>query len=532
ALYRKYRPNCFSDVVGQEHITETIKSQLNMGKIFHAYLFTGPRGTGKTSCAKILAKAVNCLSPQNGDACLECESCKRIESGETLDIAEIDAASNNGVDNIRELREQVNFTPVSSKYRVYIIDEVHMLSIGAFNALLKTLEEPPPHIVFILATTEVHKLPATILSRCQRFDFHRIDAEVVCDRIKSVAAKESIEIEDEAAMLMASMSDGGMRDALGTLDLCAAHAEKITVSDVEKACALAGNDYLRTLADFIKDKNSSGALECVHDLYKNAVDMQRLCEELILHYRNLMIAKTVRSPEGLITGSAKELELIKKQAAQYEIELIMCVMRVLSDTLGKMNSANRKSELELALIKACNPSLSDSNEALLYRVSQLEKGIPAVKKSMEQPADNIRETAKPVLPVSPKDDNISRADIPESGSFYESRVEQTASVGEQRLTQWPQILKEIQISCPILGGVLQGSSAYLRNDALLIDYKNDQFVSLIKNETYRAFIRNAAMNVLGKSYKLGPYKPSHKADAEDPLGNIISKLEELEIPAK
>ena len=232
ALYRKYRPQTFSDVVGQEHITETLKNELSAGKVTHAYLFTGTRGTGKTSTAKILAKAVNCLNPKNGDPCLECESCLSVANGENTDIVEIDAASNNSVDSIRELRDQVNFAPASSKYRVYIIDEVHMLTISAFNALLKTLEEPPEHVIFILATTEVHKLPATILSRCQRFDFRRIDPERICERIQYIAGKEGLTVTDGAASLIAAAADGGMRDALSILDLCASGSKNI---DEEKS---------------------------------------------------------------------------------------------------------------------------------------------------------------------------------------------------------------------------------------------------------------------------------------------------------
>ena len=253
ALYRKYRPQTFSDVVGQEHITETLKKELAEGKTVHAYLFTGTRGTGKTSCAKILAKAANCLNNNNGDPCLECESCLSIKDGENTDIVEIDAASNNSVDSIRELRDLISFAPSSSKYRVYIIDEVHMLTISAFNALLKTLEEPPQHVIFILATTEVHKLPATILSRCQRFDFRRIDNEKICERIQYIADKEGLTVTDDAATLIAAAADGGMRDALSILDLCASSSKNIDEATVESVCAMAGNDYLLELADCIKN---------------------------------------------------------------------------------------------------------------------------------------------------------------------------------------------------------------------------------------------------------------------------------------
>ena len=241
ALYRKYRPVTFSDVIGQEHITTTLKNELYSNKIVHAYLFTGTRGTGKTTCAKILAKAVNCLSPKDGDPCGECEMCQAIANGEVTDIYEIDAASNNGVDDIRDLRDQVNFLPSMGKYRVYIIDEVHMLSLPAFNALLKTLEEPPEHVIFILATTEVHKLPATILSRCQRFDFRRIDPEKICERIQSIAQLEGLTVTDDAATLIAAAADGGMRDALSILDLCLFNNTNIDEDVVASVCAMAVN---------------------------------------------------------------------------------------------------------------------------------------------------------------------------------------------------------------------------------------------------------------------------------------------------
>ena len=295
ALYRKYRPDTFSDVVGQEHITRTLKNELACGQIFHAYLFTGTRGTGKTSCAKILAKAVNCLSPIDGDPCGVCESCRAIAAGESTDIAEIDAASNNGVDDIRALRDQVNFLPADSAYRVYIIDEVHMLSGPAFNALLKTLEEPPAHVIFILATTEVHKLPATILSRCQRFDFHRIDSEDICSRLFDIAKKEDFTLTEDAAGLIAAAADGGMRDALSLLDLCLSVSRDITEKDVITACGMPGREPLFSLADCLAKQDAPGALTLLDRLYASGVDMLRLFNELTGHFRDLMIVKTIRT---------------------------------------------------------------------------------------------------------------------------------------------------------------------------------------------------------------------------------------------
>lgn len=541
ALYRKYRPMSFSDVVGQAHITDTLQNELKLNKTLHAYLFTGPRGTGKTSCAKILAKAVNCLTPKNGDACCECESCRRIESGETLDIIEIDAASNNGVDNIRELRDQVNYTPVNSKYRVYIIDEVHMLSQGAFNALLKTLEEPPPHIVFILATTEVHKLPATILSRCQRFDFHRIDTETVASRIKYVCGNENIEIDDDAALLIASMSDGGMRDALSTLDLCAAHSDHITEKDVERACALAGTDYLRSLADYIKNSDIGKALECIDTLHKNAVDMQRLCEEMVSHYRNLMIIKSVKEPKDLIVCSPKELELLKSQAAEYNIELVMYAMRIFGDALDRMNSANRRSELEMAAIKVCDPQLCDTSEALLERISRIERKLQsgavyneAVNETISAPLiakAEVKASTHEKLAATKQADEGKKPDAAQPIENNTEDHDVAASGKENKLSSWNEVMKQLQKTCPLMWGVLQDSSAYIRGDALLIDCKNTQFLNLIKNQNYRDYIRKAALEVLGKSYKLGGYKPKSDNSSKDPLGEVIDKLSELEIPA-
>ena len=314
-------------MVGQPQVTVTLQNELMAGRIAHAYLFTGSRGTGKTTCAKILAKAVNCLHPQDGDPCGECEICRAADDGSLMDIVEIDAASNNGVDNIRTLREEANFTPASAKYRVYIIDEVHMLSVGAFNALLKTLEEPPPHVIFILATTEAHKLPATILSRCQRFDFRRIPPEDIADRLDYVARQEGATVNRDAALLLARLADGALRDALSLLDQCLGRSHAVTEAVVNETAGLAGRDHLFDFAEFVRRQDAASALELIARLHEGSKDMARLCEELSSHYRGLMLIKTMstsgsrvrrlrfRSPRFCIV-SIRFRRLLKKWAGE------------------------------------------------------------------------------------------------------------------------------------------------------------------------------------------------------------------------
>ena len=563
ALYRKYRPACFADVSGQEHITKTLLSQLASGNISHAYLFTGPRGTGKTSCAKIFAKAVNCLNPKNGDACMECSACESISREENLDIMEIDAASNNGVDNIRELRSSVNYTPAMSKYRVYIIDEVHMLSPGAFNALLKTLEEPPAHVIFILATTEIHKLPATIVSRCQRYDFKRLDAEVIISRLTAVSEKEGLTLSADAARLIANLSDGGMRDALSMLDLCAASSKEITEQTVLSCCAVAGKERLIEIADAIAAANSGLALKLASDLWRDAVDMQRLCEELITHFRNLMLIKSVKNPAELIVCTTEEMQNYKAQASKFTIDFIMMAIRLLGDTLTRMNAANRRAELEMALIKLSDPTLMATNEALGARVSALERKIegrlavseeviPTLAQNVAEiveeptpaavftPADEQKEEKEPEYPLEedeippPSEEDMPREELelaPSAAPVTEKaeNKKESADEGEKPFSQWNNVLKELVKSCPLLVGVLKDSSAFIKGDYLLIDYKNEQFLQMIKQPLYKDYLKKAAATVTGKQYKLGPHK-TVAPKAPDILGTITGKLSKLGVP--
>ena len=528
ALYRKYRPQTFSDVVGQEHITNTLKNELSAGKTVHAYLFTGTRGTGKTSCAKILAKAVNCLSPENGDPCLKCSSCLSVASGENTDIVEIDAASNNSVDSIRELRDRVAFMPSSSKYRVYIIDEVHMLTISAFNALLKTLEEPPEHVIFILATTEVHKLPATILSRCQRFDFKRIDPDKICERIHYIADKEGLTVSPGAASLIAAAADGGMRDALSILDLCASAKRDIDEETVESVCGMAGGEYLLKLAEHIKSRNTEDALLLIDRLYNDSVDMQRLLSELTSHYRDLMVIKTVKSANKPIVCSTSRLERLNRQAENYDLKDIMRAISLLQAANAGMQNGNRRCEMEMTVIRLCSPELMTDTASLERRISALESGIvkpaaAAAPVTPEQTAENAPDTDS-----NPADgEEIPLPEEPGAVSETQSRPS-----GELiRVEQWGEIQQILKQTCQPIAGVLNGSSAYIKGQYLLIDAPNTMFKSLVnsKNAYYRDSIRKAAQTVLGGVYKLGPYSPPSKREEKDPLAVLADKLKNFEV---
>lgn len=532
ALYRKYRPKTFSDVCGQEHITKILKSEVESGKIGHAYLFTGTRGTGKTTCAKILSRAVNCKNPQGGNPCGECDMCRMILSGEATDIVEIDAASNNGVDSIRELREQVVFSPAMAKYRVYIIDEVHMLSSGAFNALLKTLEEPPEHVVFILATTEVHKLPATILSRCQRFDFKRIDSEVISERLKYVASKENLKLTDDAATLIAAAADGGMRDALSILDLCAASGEEIDEAAVAAACSMAGNDYLISMADYINNSDSEGALILLDKLHNSSVDMSRLLIELTSHFRDLMIIKTVTSGKRPIVCSKAHLKALEKQADKFTLQEVLAIMNILQNAAALMPEANRRALMEMTILRLCTPKLRNDIESLEMRVAALEAQGASVKEkapvlNRREPEENHISSTKTVTGLE-KADEVS----PETPQEVPDKQEENITEGDGRVEKWQEIIEVLRVKSPLIAGVLEGSAAYIQGGRLLIDTKSTQFKTLVNgaNPMYREAIKNAAEEVLGKRYNLGPYrKKVPESEISDPLAAFEEKLKSFEV---
>ena len=382
ALYRRFRPSGFDSLVGQDHVVRTLVNQIKTDKVGHAYLFCGARGTGKTSAAKIFARAINCLSPVNGSPCGKCEVCKALADGANLDIVEMDAASNNKVENVREIRDKIQYPPVSGRYKVYIIDEVHMLTTSAFNALLKTLEEPPSYLIFILATTEVHKIPLTILSRCQRYDFKRISVQTIADRLKELLDKEGIEAEEKALLYIAKLADGALRDGLSLLEQCISFyfGEKLTY---EKVLKVLGAVDTEVYADFVKilaNDDVAGMISMLDEVIAAGKDLTRFCDELIWYMRNLLMAKTTEHPEKIVDMSEENCRTLIEVSKLLETEMIFRYIRVLSDVENQMKYASQKRVLfEIALLKLGKPEMEKDYDSLVNRVHnlehQLEKGV-------------------------------------------------------------------------------------------------------------------------------------------------------------
>lgn len=548
-LYRKYRPKVFSDVYGQEHITSTLINEIKENRISHAYLFTGSRGTGKTTCAKILAKAVNCERNENGEPCNECEICKGLESGSIYDVVEIDAASNNGVDNIRDLREEANYTPTKGKYRVYIIDEVHMLSKGAFNALLKTLEEPPAHVIFILATTEVQALPATILSRCQRFDFKRIQPETMALRLKEVAGFEGMQLDDSAAILISRIADGGMRDALSILDQCAGRSKIIDSKLVSEVAGIAGRGALYELSDAICNQNSSDALAVISRLHQNSYDMERLCVEMINHFRNFLIVKTVKKNRELIICTDDEYDTIISSAENFTLSKIIYALDLFQNTLTVIKGgANARIEMEMSFVKLCSPKLDSSTEALLDRISSLERALqngvnvsaqPAVKtlvneekpkaaisQAEEQPVQ--KEQKEQALDIDMPEEQHEEMTTPaapkqeEQASLKPEGSTAAAEAVQTEFSQWAEFMDEIYKSDIAMYGVLNDAEGYVRGEYFLLNSSNPMLREFIKMSTHANAIRDALFAVTGKRFKLGIFKQKEEKMKKDPLEDLIA----------
>ena len=378
ALYRKWRPTSFEEVRGQDHIVKTLKNQINSGRIGHAYLFCGTRGTGKTSIAKIFARAVNCEHPVDGSPCGECSMCRQIAEGASLNVVEIDAASNNGVENIRDIREQVQYPPTDGRYRVYIIDEVHMLSIGAFNALLKTLEEPPSYVIFILATTEVHKIPITILSRCQRYDFKRISIDTIAGRLAELTQAEQIDVDDRALRYVARAADGSMRDALSLLDQCVAFhfGEKLTYDNVLEVLGAVDTDVFSRLLRSVIRRDVPKVLDIVDDLVMQGRELTQLATDFTWYLRNLLLVKTSDNIEDVLDVSTENMQQLQEEAGMVESDMLLRYIRIFSELSGQLKyAAQKRVLLEVALIKLCTPAMETSSDSILDRIRVLEEKL-------------------------------------------------------------------------------------------------------------------------------------------------------------
>lgn len=546
-LYRKWRPAVFTDVSGQEHITSTLQNEVSSGRLNHAYLFTGSRGTGKTTCAKILAKAVNCLNPQNGNPCGECEICKGIDDGSILDIVEMDAASNRKIDDIRQIIDEVQFKPAKCKYRVYIVDEVHMLTPEAFNALLKTLEEPPEHVIFILATTEVHKLPQTIRSRCQRFDFHRIPPKAIADRVEYVVSQENAEITESAALMLASVADGALRDALSLLDSCLAVSSHIDEEVVRNAAGLVSKTYLFELATAIINKNPTKSLEIIDRLYSESKDMARLCDELVEHFRALMLIKTIKNPRDILIMSDDEFEQAVTQSDYLSLADIVFYMDVLSRAYQRMGrGTGDRTELEMALVKLSATELDGTVEALTARVTALEKAVKrGITVNYAQPAQqsvqaeatqsaSVPNTQTEVEePFAKPEPEHKKAPVAKPAPEVKP-VAHRASVNLDELydnavpfARWVEVVDSLKSVSRSIAAAFAGSTAYESGNYLLIDTNNELAFDLLRQNGRRAEIKQTLLELTGKNYSLGPYKRStpKKVEKTDPLNSLVQSLE-------
>lgn len=583
ALYRKWRPKTFDDVVGQQHITMTLASEVESGNISHAYLFTGTRGTGKTTCAKILAKAVNCLNPQNGSPCNVCEICTGIESGAVMDIAELDAASNNGVDDIRAMIDETNFTPVKATFRVYIIDEVHMLSPQASNAFLKTLEEPPSHIIFILATTDPQKLLPTVRSRCQRFDFRRIGPEDIAKRLAFIAEQEGFSLDEDAGALIARIADGGLRDAVSLLDLCATTDKNITLKTVGIVAGIADKAFLFVLADCVKTGDAGKALELINDLHSSYSDMGILCSELINHFRSLMLIKTLPSARDLIVCTKADYDKLTAQAALFSPEEILHAMFLLEDTsLNLTKGYNKRTELELAFIRLCTPSLNDGKDAVIRRLAALEAAaangtgfvsappamptvvsaaLPQETKEIFDLAEPLRETpesfdipaekdpetadaaplagqfslemppeaAEPAEPepveavMQTRDENENQPEEP--GADNDPPEEPCSAPGIQEpLDGWQSVLAALFEGDKPLWGTLTKACAYVENGVLFLGSENiDAAEELLKTWNHLDILKKLIADFCGLSCEIRFVKTKIK-DKKAPLQGVASSI--------
>lgn len=563
ALYRKWRPRRFADVVGQQAIVTALQNQIAAGRIGHAYLFTGTRGTGKTTCAKIFAKAVNCLDTTSPEPCGECAVCKGVDDGSVLDISEIDAASNNSVDDIRDLRDETAYLPAMCKYKVYIIDEVHMLSTSAFNALLKTMEEPPEHVIFILATTEVQKVPATILSRCQRYDFQRITAADIAGRLLYVAGEEKIELDPGAAELIGRLADGAMRDALSILDTCAGVSNTVDEALVRRMAGVTDRQYLFEISDAIAKGDSVTALQEIAQLRQQSVDMRRLCMELAGHYRNLMLC-ALPGGEKLLTGTSPEEEAAYTARKDFPQRDAVRAINAFGSALEKMaRGTDQRIELELAVFSLTQPDAAPVQPTVTaaaapaapqpFAVAQPAPSYtvpPVVQNTQPQQSHPVPPVVQPsappvqteVPPVEEGEPAFLQPELPPLDPQSQPVPAQTAVSAPKKsrprpsvpagpiqpFPQWSAVLELMSENDPLLNSFLQGTRAYCDGRRVLFEC-SDAFRDYIrKNKEASKQIKELIYQVTHQSYSIGPYEKPQTEDDGQPKVSVDDTIRQMQ----
>lgn len=543
ALYRKWRPRKFADVVGQEAIVTALQNQIAAGRIGHAYLFTGTRGTGKTTCAKIFAKAVNCLDTTSPDPCGECAVCKGIDEGTILDVSEIDAASNNSVDDIRDLRDETAYLPAVCKYKVYIIDEVHMLSTSAFNALLKTMEEPPEHVIFILATTEVQKVPATILSRCQRYDFQRITADKIAGRLEYVAGQENIELDHNAAELIGRLADGAMRDALSILDTCAGVSNTVDEALVRRMAGVTDRKYLFEISDAIAARDAVKALQEIAALRQQSVDMRRLCMELAGHYRNLMLS-ALPGGTDLLTGTSPEEEAAYAARKDFPQAEAVRAVNAFGAALEKMaRGTDQRIELELAVFSLTQPeAVPVALPAAVPARPVVTAASPAPFAAAPQQVPPVQMASAPVPPVAaqPVPPTVEQppfsapiaGETPPFEPVYAADVPipkpvRTVAKEPQLFPQWQAVLELIAENDPMLNSYLRGTQAYYDGRRVLIECSDDFRDFMRRSKETSKNIKQYIYQVTHIKCGIGPYEKTAAAASNAPAADVEETLRQM-----
>lgn len=515
ALYRKFRPDNFNDVKGQDHIVTTLRNQIRSGRIGHAYLLTGTRGTGKTTVAKLFAKAVNCENPHEGNPCNECRMCKGIISGTSMNVIEIDAASNNGVENVREIVDEVRYSPTEGKYKVYIIDEVHMLSAGAFNALLKTIEEPPSYVIFILATTEVHKIPVTILSRCQRYDFKRISIDTIAGRLRELMDIENIEIEDKALHYIARVADGSLRDALSLLDQCISFylGKKITYDNVLDVLGTVDTKVFSDLLQCVRHQDVSGCIRILDDIESNGRELSQFVTDFIWYLRNLLLVKTTDNVgEIIIDMSTENLMLLKEEAQLIDEEILMRYIRVFSEVSNQIRYASRKRIiLEIALIKLCKPQMEQSYDALINRIKILEDKL---EKGVVVASDSKKSSAPAPSPEPEKKQEILPEALPED-------LKKVAN-------NWKSIITQISKKAPALGSVLNSATLSI-DDAkgIMIVVPDPLDKELVDRENHKKVILDVIAKSIGKQAQISV---RHLDKEKESMNDVVDLTKLIKAP--